>query len=192
MNQTTTIPQIVDIDEIVDLYDRWGGEYYSEAITQTAHAVQAAELAVAAGATDELVAAALLHDIGHLVDLAENGPRREAFDTDLRHEAVGVRVLALMFPAQVTAPIALHVEAKRWRCATDPGYLVTLSDASMRSLVLQGGRMSNDDRGPFEAHPHFRAAVQLREWDDSAKVVRRSDPPFATFLPYLHRVALDA
>ncbi len=192
MNQRTKFPQFVDVDEIVDLYHHWGGEYYSEDVTQTVHAVQAAELAIAAGASDELVAAALLHDVGHLVDLAENGPRPEAFDTDLRHEAVGVRMLALLFPVLVTAPIALHVDAKRWRCAVDAGYLMTLSDASMRSLVLQGGRMTREEQARFEAHPQFHAAVQLREWDDSAKVVGRDDPGFEHFIPLLHRVLLDS
>jgi predicted HD phosphohydrolase len=156
------------VEEIIDLYAAWGGEHYSESVTQTAHAVQCANLAALHGAPAHLVVAALLHDIGHLIDLATNDGR-EIHDRDTSHEATGSRSLADMFPVAVRSPIALHVEAKRWLCARRPGYAEALSPASARSLTLQGGPMNDVDAARFEALPGFADAVALREWDDEGK-----------------------
>ena len=181
--------QFESVDEVVDLYSRWGNDNYDEDITQLSHAVQCASLAQASGASDELVVAALLHDIGHLIDLDTSGAHEGSLDTDLKHEAVGAQALAKLFSAAVTAPVALHVEAKRWRCAADPAYCDALSAASTASLLLQGGPMNLDERARFEMHPQFRAATQLRAWDDTGKSDDTVDPPFEGFVPLLHRVA---
>lgn len=182
--------QFASVDEIVDLYATWGHDYYSENISQLSHAVQCASLAQAYGASEELVVAALLHDIGHLMDLAEHGSRPEAFETDLGHEAIGAQALSKILPTAVTAPIALHVAAKRWRCTADPAYFDTLSPASVASLALQGGPMTDDERARFEAHPQSRAATQLREWDDTGKATDAEDPPFDRFVPMMRHIAL--
>ncbi len=182
--------QFDSVDEVVALYMLWGNDNYSEQISQLSHAVQCAWLAQAYGASEELVAAALLHDVGHLIDLAENGSRREAFELDLKHEALGAQALSKLFPPAVTAPVALHVEAKRWRCAVDTNYHETLSPASAVSLALQGGPMDEAERLRFESHPQWRAATQLREWDDTGKNTDALDPPFEQFVPLLRRVAL--
>src|SRR4051794_7542063 len=108
------------VDAIDALYERWGREHYDEELSQVDHALQTAALAGAAGATDELVVAALLHDVGHLLALAA-GPEADN-GTDLLHEAIGARSLARLYPPAVTGPVALHVRAKRYRCTTDPGY----------------------------------------------------------------------
>ncbi|MFZ4112781.1 MAG: HD domain-containing protein, partial [Ilumatobacteraceae bacterium] len=111
--------------EIESLFEKWGQQFYSENISQTAHAVQCAQLAEEADASSALVLAALLHDVGHLVDL-EDSSGKEEHVIDTMHEATAVRVLAPLFPPAVTAPIALHVDGKRWLCAREDGYFETL------------------------------------------------------------------
>jgi phosphonate degradation associated HDIG domain protein len=158
------------VDEVLELYRRWGDEHYDEALSQTEHALQCAALARAEGAGDPLVAAALLHDVGHLLELAARDGHGELPSVDLGHEAVGARYLAQLFGPQVTAPISLHVRAKRYLCAVDPAYLAGLSAGSARSLELQGGPADADEVAAFEANPGFDAAVRLRHWDDGGKV----------------------
>lgn len=159
---------------------------YDEHVSQLAHALQCADLAAAAGADDALVAAALLHDVGHLLD---TGTAHVGTATDDHHEASGARYLRPLFGPQVTAPIALHVAAKRYLCATDPGYLAALSDGSRHSFALQGGPMSGDECAAFEGRPHWEAAVQLRRWDDQAKVPGLATSTLADHAPLLERLA---
>jgi phosphonate degradation associated HDIG domain protein len=175
------------VEDVLALYDRWGGHRYDEALTQHDHAVQTAALAAAAGGSDALVVAALLHDVGHLLDLEANDGRPGA-STDLAHEARGARYLAGLFPPEVTGPIALHVTAKRYRCTVDPGYRDTLSAGSTRSLALQGGRMTVEEVARFEHHPGFEDAVRLRGWDDDAKVDGLEVAPLGSYRDMLQRV----
>ena len=157
------------VEEIIELFARRGEEaYHGEPVSQTEHALQAAELAEREGAPDWLVVAALLHDVGHLLDgqdedLADRG-------VDGRHEETGYRWLAGIFGPDVTEPIRLHVTAKRYLCATEPTYLVGLSPASHLSLSLQGGPMEAAEIAKFESCPSWREAIRLRRWDDTAKV----------------------
>jgi phosphonate degradation associated HDIG domain protein len=165
-------------DEIIGLFAAKGNSQYGEDVTQLEHALQCAQHARNEGAPDELVVAALLHDIGHLVtDLPEDAADHGIDD---RHEEMGVRYLRQHFPETITEPVRLHVEAKRYLCATVPGYLNALSDASRKSLELQGGVMNAVEVTQFEANPHYAAAVRLRGWDDRAKD------------PELHPADLDA
>ena len=182
--------QFSSVSEVIDIYTNFGNEFYSEDVTQISHALQCATLAQDSDASDALIAAALLHDIGHLIDLAENGSATTAFEIDAKHEAIGAQSLAKLFPSDVTAPIALHVEAKRWRCATDSAYHATLSQASVASLVLQGGPMRADEQQRFESHPQSGAAIQLRTWDDAGKSLESLAPHFDQFIPLLQRIAL--
>jgi phosphonate degradation associated HDIG domain protein len=157
------------VDEILDLFRRRGDTaYFGEPVSQTEHALQAADLAVREGAPDALVAAALLHDVGHL--LHDQGERIAEQGVDARHEEAGERWLAARFGPEVTEPVRLHVAAKRYLCAVDPAYAATLSPASTLSLKLQGGPMSPAEVAEFERNPHYGAAVRLRRWDDAAKV----------------------
>ena len=176
-------------DDVVELYRRWASDPYDEDVSQLDHALQTAALAVAEGAPDDLVVAALLHDVGHLLDLAATDGAGPA-TTDLGHEGVGARYLAGLFPPTVTGPIALHVRAKRYRCAVDPGYHASLSDGSRRSLVLQGGPYDADGVARFESNPGFAEAVRLRAWDDGGKVDGRDLEDLDAYLPLLHSVAL--
>jgi phosphonate degradation associated HDIG domain protein len=157
------------VNEILDLFRRRGeSAYFGEAVSQAEHALQAADLATREGATDALIAAALLHDIGHL--LHDEGEHVAERGVDARHEARGEAWLQSRFGPEVTEPVRLHVAAKRYLCAVDPAYVDALSPASVRSLELQGGPMRADEVTAFEQNPHFRAAVRLRRWDDAAKV----------------------
>lgn len=157
------------VERILALFrDRGDGAYFGEAVTETDHALQCAHHAENAGAADALIAAALLHDIGHLLhdlpeDIAERG-------IDGRHEEAGAAWLAHHFGPAVAEPVRLHVAAKRYLSAVEPSYAAALSAASRRSLELQGGPFSADEVRRFEAGPWFRDAVALRRWDDEAKV----------------------
>ena len=156
------------VAEVLALYERWGPERYDEEVTQLEHTLQTAALARAASADDALVAAALLHDVGHLLELADG---RFRSDVDEHHESRGASYLAGLFPPTVTAPIALHVRAKRYLCAVDTGYAGALSAGSVASLAKQGGPMSVEEATAFERQPAAKAAVQLRRWDDEAKIL---------------------
>jgi len=157
-----------DVDRIVELFERWGSDRYDEAVTQLEHALQCADLAEQAGACDELIAAALLHDLGHLMVL-DRQQGSVTHDHDDEHEHLAADFLATSFPPRVVAPIRLHVDAKRYLCATEPRYLGGLSDASRRSLEAQGGTMSDSEAHAFIIGPYARDAVLVRRWDDRAK-----------------------
>jgi [1-hydroxy-2-(trimethylamino)ethyl]phosphonate dioxygenase len=157
------------IDEVFSLFlDRGQGAYFGEVVTETEHALQCAHLAEGSGAGSELIAAALLHDVGHLLhglgeDIAEQG-------RDGRHEEGGAAWLARHFGPAVVDPVRLHVAAKRYLCAVQPDYHAGLSPASRLSLGLQGGPFTPDEVRRFEQEPWFRSAVAVRRWDDVAKV----------------------
>lgn len=157
------------VAEVLDLYRQWGREHYDEQISQLDHALQTAALAGESDAPPELVAASLLHDVGHLLELQmARGPGTAT--TDLRHEARGSKYLGDLFSADVTGPIALHVRAKRYLCAVDPAYHAGLSEGSHRSLARQGGPLELTEVQTFEELRGFEDAVRLREWDDLGKV----------------------
>lgn len=178
---------LTSIAAIEELFDSWGDNRYDEDLSQLAHALQCAALADASSAAPELVAAALLHDIGHLVELQAGGGAD--FESDLHHEDIAVFVLAGILPHTVTDPIALHVQAKRFLVATEPAYLATLSAGSRHSLAVQGGPMSPQECEEFIAQPGAADAVTLRRWDDNGKVEGLAVKPFAAYRPILERLA---
>lgn len=157
------------IDTLFSYMEKRGQSFYDEVVTQLEHALQCAALAKQQDASPTLVTGALLHDIGHII-LDEHSAREAFLDTDLSHEEVGAQYLEPFFPEAVTTPIRLHVPAKRYLCTTDASYHDGLSEASKRSLKVQGGVMSDEEREAFEQIPHFQDALTLRRWDDLAKV----------------------
>lgn len=174
---------MTDLDEVLDLYDQFGGEAYDEDVAQLHHALQVAALAASTGATDAMVAAALLHDVGHLLTLRGHG------DDVGAHEQTGPAFLTGLFPPTVVRPIALHVAAKRYLCATDPGYRARLSRGSVHSLGYQGGPMSADEVLAFRAMTGWSDAVALRRWDDAGKAEHAEVPDLASYGPLLQAVA---
>ena len=160
-----------------------------ESVSALAHALQCAQLAEDARADSHLVAAALLHDVGHFVAIAEVG---EMVDVDDVHELRGVAVLVRDFPPAVVEPIRLHVAAKRWLTAVEPAYLRGLSPASVHSLEQQGGPFRGDEIARFEALPFAEDAVRLRRWDDLAKAPGRATPDLGYYLALVDEVRLPA
>lgn len=180
------------VDEVLELFETWGVERYDEDVTQLEHALQTAALARRDGASDALVAAALLHDVGHLLELRAGGRADGRVAVDLGHEGRGARYLGALFPPAVTGPIALHVMAKRYRCAVDPTYRATLSAGSVRSLARQGGPMAPAEVARFEAHPAHADAVALRGWDDHGKELDVEVAPLGAYRDLLESVARPA
>lgn len=164
-----TSPALQDgfLIELTDLFKQLGGLSYGEDVSQLEHALQTAHHAKVDGAAPELVAAALLHDIGHL--LQKIGENAADLGIDTRHEQISAGYLARGFGPAVTEPIRLHVAAKRYRVAVDSDYLERLSKASLQSLALQGGPMSPAEIETFLASPWAAAALQLRGYDEAGK-----------------------
>lgn len=181
--------QAASVADVVELFETWGRQRYDEDVSQLDHALQTAALARAGDADDELVAAALLHDVGHLLEMRDDGAPTGDVDDDLGHEARGARFLTSLYPPAVTAPIALHVAAKRYRCAVAPPYLDTLSAGSARSLARQGGPMSAAEAEQFASRPGAIEAVRLRGWDDGAKVDAWAVDGLNAYLELLDRLA---
>jgi phosphonate degradation associated HDIG domain protein len=174
----------ITVDEIAAIFDERGSRaYLGEPVSIAEHMLQTAYAAERDGARPELIAAALLHDVGHLVhELAENSAD---LGVDTVHEEAGARWLSRAFGPNVVEPVRLHVAAKRYLCATTPAYLEMLSPASVHSLMLQGGRFSTGDADAFAALPHAADAIRVRRWDDVGKVPGEVTPPFDHFRPVL-------
>jgi phosphonate degradation associated HDIG domain protein len=164
------------------LIEQGARQYGYEPVTQLEHALQCAMLAEQAGEPAALVIAALFHDIGHLVD--ESDVTRLERGLDDRHEMRAVAALRRCFTGDVCGPVALHVAAKRFLCATEPGYLEQLSSASRQSLAVQGGVMNAAEAARFRRTRYAQAAIRLRGYDDCAKMVDCSTPPPLHFTRY--------
>ena len=157
-----------------------GQAHYEEDVSQYQHALQSAALASRQNANHFMLSAALLHDMGHMLAEDLEGEINPTEKDDF-HENLGASFLSEFFPASVTEPIRLHVEAKRYICSTDQEYFSGLSSASQKSFRLQGGEMDEKEQKKFEAHPHFQAAIQLRKWDDQAKTVGLEIPEIEVY-----------
>jgi predicted HD phosphohydrolase len=175
-----------------ELFDRYASpaalHLYDEAITELEHGLQCAALAARDGQPDAIVAAALLHDVGHLL-IGDLFPIDAKLDKDWKHEEVGARYLARWFGPEVTEPIRAHVAAKRYLVACDPVYAAALTPSSVRSLAVQGGPMSDAERAAFEQRPGFAAAVAVRRYDDTGKDPTVTVAPFAAYHDLLTRLA---
>lgn len=173
------------INDIFALYHQRGHRQYGEDVTELQHALQCAMFAARNNEAPNIVAACLLHDYGHLVhdlgeDIAEHG-------VDAQHEELGANRLAPLFVAEIVEPIRLHVAAKRYLCWKVPNYFDGLSEASQRSLQLQGGVMSDDEAVAFEQNPHGEAAARLRRYDDAGKIKDLTMPELESYRSLLER-----
>ncbi len=176
-------------DEILGIFNRRGaGAYFGEDVSMTEHALQAAYFAQAAVAPQPLVLAALLHDIGHLI---EDVPDDLAhWTSDAHHEQVGGHWLAKHFRPEVSEPVRLHVPAKRYLLATDAKYFAKLSPASVVTLKLQGGPMTEQEVAKFEAERYGKDAVLIRQCDDQGKVAGLKTPGLADYCSMIEALAL--
>ena len=167
------------LDQIHAAFARRGHQSYGEGVSLADHSIQCAAFAQRDGASPALIAAALLHDVGHMLhdlpqDVAESG-------IDTQHESLGSAWLSRYFGPGVTEPVRMHVAAKRYLATTESGYFDKLSDASKLSLKLQGGPMTETQARAFEAERFFADAVQLRRWDEEGKIVGYQGPDAAHF-----------
>ncbi|MFA4914556.1 MAG: HD domain-containing protein [Burkholderiaceae bacterium] len=179
------------IQSIIDIYvSRAEGRYGLSLINQQQHALQAATLAERNGESAAFITAALLHDVGHMVHDLGDDPAANGVDD--AHETLAAQWLERHFGADVVEPVRLHVSAKRYLCAVDPGYVKYLSSDSVRSLALQGGAMSPAETAAFESRPYWREAVRLRRLDDAAKDPGAVTPPAEYFRTYLEQALRQA
>lgn len=163
------------------LFSEWGNlQYAGEGVNQLEHALQTATLAQEAHAPGALITAALLHDIGHLLNRKGETPSAQGIDD--RHQHFAAHFLKEFFPEAVTEPIRLHVEAKRALCAQNDQYYDHLSEDSKRSLLLQGGMLNFEELNAFIKKPFAEDALRLRCWDDLAKVKDKKTPDLNFFL----------
>ena len=182
------------LTDIEGLFAAKGDRMYAgEPVTQLQHALQSGHLAEQAGASDELIVASFLHDLGHLINDQGETPTLRGIDD--RHEYVALPFLRDLFGPAVLQPIRLHVDAKRYLCARGDGtltgaeYWAALSIDSKRSLELQGGIFSEAEATAFEAEPFSRDGVRLRLWDDRAKRQDAQTPPLAHYIGLAGRIA---
>ena len=183
---------MLTLDDIETLFHQRGGEQYSgEPVTQLAHALQSATLAELDGADDELVTAALLHDLGHLLHGLGTGPgdTPSLRGVDDLHQFQALPFLRGRFSDRVLGAIQAHVDAKRYLCASRPGYRAALSADSQRSLLLQGGVLDAAQAAAFMAQPGAAEAVRVRLWDDQAKAADMATPRLAHFMARARRCA---
>lgn len=181
-------------EAITVMRERGTGDYIGESVTQIEHVSQAGYFAFnyilnQTGSECErkkFVVAAFFHDIGHLLMTSdfsrfsmEGGlvkiedmidPETSCNLGVLSHEHIGAAFLRLLqFPTPIPELVESHVDAKRYRVGKDPVYANQLSDASRRTLNLQGGPMDFEERNIFESSPHFSNKLALRQCDEKAK-----------------------
>jgi phosphonate degradation associated HDIG domain protein len=176
-----------NVQELLDLLSAKGNDaYFGEEVSVLEHSLQCAYFAEQSRASPATITAALLHDVGHILHgLPEDIAR---YGKDGRHEEIAAAYLSQWFDEAVTETVRLHVAAKRYLCATDPSYISKLSPSSIESLEIQGGFMSRDEANAFEALPNAMLAVQLRRWDDEAKIPALKVPGLPHYLPILSAV----
>jgi predicted HD phosphohydrolase len=152
-------------------------------VSQLDHALQTgALLAHLYPGDDELAAAGLVHDIGHLLPGG----------TDEAHADDAARAVRRALGERVAGIVGLHIEAKRYLVATDAGYGGVLTDDSVVSLGRQGGALNEDEAAAFLARRWASDAVTLRRADDSGKVEGLEVGDLASWVPLLQEITRRA
>lgn len=171
------------METITSLFAQGGQDaYFGEPVTQLEHALQCALLAEQANADAETVVAAFLHDIGHLLPPELAGGYMDGYGT-VDHEKLGADYLREMgFPEKVAQLIEHHVNAKRYLVFKNPNYFARLSEASIKTLEFQGGPMTAREAAAFEANPYFKGILQMRTWDEQAKIPNLPTPGMAYYV----------
>jgi len=176
-------------DEIFDLYESHGGaEYAGEKVSQLEHMAQAAQLAEEDGHDEEVILAAFLHDIGHIYGSGKGEGSMSASREQMDgfgikdHEELGAAFLQNKgFSKKVVRLVESHVEAKRYLTVKDPSYYAQLSEASKRTLEYQGGPMTEDEAAAFEKYPLFGLIINMRKWDEQAKIEHKPLPDLGRY-----------
>jgi phosphonate degradation associated HDIG domain protein len=172
---------------IGSIFERRGDEeYLGEPVTMGEHMLQGATIAEQDGQPEEIIVAALLHDIGHFT--SEFGTFMMDDTEDRHHEDAGAAVLERFFPKIVTDCCRYHVAAKRYLCATRPDYFNRLSEASIHSLNLQGGAMTAEEVAVFEQNPNLKDIVAVRYLDEAGKQAGMKTPDFWHFAPMVQNL----
>jgi 2-amino-1-hydroxyethylphosphonate dioxygenase (glycine-forming) len=158
------------IDDVFALFDLYGAEdYIGEPVSQLEHASQAAQLAENEGYDEEVILAALLHDIGHLCAHTHHYERMEGFGVK-SHEQIGADYLRRHgLPERIAQLVENHVRAKRYLTFKYPEYYHNLSEASKKTLEFQGGKMTENEAIAFESEELFATSIKMRTWDEKAK-----------------------
>lgn len=176
--------------KISRLFDDHGADWYmGEPVTMAEHMLQSAFFAQQAGADDELIIAALLHDIGHYTSEYAEDCLQKGIDNE--HEDSAADFLKAHFPKRVLDAIRLHVASKRYLCAIKPEYYEVLSEASKESLAVQGGPMNPEEVAQFEAEPYHQDAVKVRYWDDAGKQDSLTVPDLAHYIPMMQKLLIQ-
>jgi phosphonate degradation associated HDIG domain protein len=180
-------------DEIMDLYKGYGGnEYAGEKVTQLEHMAQAAQLAEEQGFEEDVILAAFLHDIGHISEAAKGDNEMDGFGIK-DHEELGAEFLkGKGFSKKVVRLVESHVEAKRYLTAKDPAYYAELSEASKKTLEYQGGPMTGEEAAAFEQYPLFALIIQMRKWDELAKIEHKPLPDLQHYRRMILRHLLNS
>jgi predicted HD phosphohydrolase len=167
--------------ELEDVLLSLGGVFDGEEpVDELSHALQTAGHALRAGADDELLAAALLHDVARSPLVAQEYP-------EMAHEAAAAAWLAPRFSERVAWLAGAHVAAKLYLLGSDPAYRQLLSPESVKSAGDQQQHAT-----PFPTDdPRWSDAVLLRRWDDAAKRVDASPPAVDLLLARVNRVRRD-
>ena len=175
------------VDFIGSIFEKRGDEeYLGEPVTMGQHMLQGATMAEKSREPNEIIIGTLLHDIGHFT--SEFGTFSMEDTEDRYHEDAGAAVLEQFFPKIITDCCRHHVAAKRYLCATDPEYFQKLSTASIHSLNLQGGPMSEAELKDFEKNPNLKKILKVRLYDDAGKIPDMITPSFWHFAPLVQKM----
>lgn len=159
---------MANVEDIFGLYEKFGSEEYGEQVSQLMHMMQSANYAAQQGATDELVIAAFLHDIGHFL---ENAGSMEGYGSHDHDQLGGQYLMSKGFSSHIAKLVSSHVQVKRYLTFKDAGYYEQLSEASRITLGFQGGAMNASEAAEFEADPMKADYIKIRMWDDLGKDV---------------------